>query len=150
MSIEENSLNTQSKVAVIPVLAALVALVGLVDSIYLTVEHYKGELPPCSIVQGCELVLTSAYAEIAGVPLALFGGAAYFAAFALSLLAAFGNRTMWQLFGIQVILMSAFTLWLLYLQGVVIGAFCQFCLLSAITTFTLLILFIASKFFRSK
>lgn len=150
MSTAENSLNTSSKVAIIPVLAALVALAGLADSIYLTVEHYKGELPPCSIVQGCELVLTSPYAEVWGVPLALFGGAAYFIAFALALLAAFGNRRMWTLFGVQVTLMSLFTLWLLYLQAVVIGAFCQFCLLSAITTFTLFILFIVSRFFRSK
>lgn len=147
MSSEEN-LTTSPKVAIIPVLAALVALVGLFDSIYLTAEHYKGELPPCTIVQGCELVLTSAYAEIAGVPLALFGAAAYFAAFSLALLAAFGNRMMWTLFGVQVILMSAFTGWLLYLQGFVIGAFCQFCLLSAITTFTMLILFVISKLFR--
>ncbi len=150
MSTEENSLNTSSEVAIIPVMAALVALAGLADSIYLTVEHYKGELPPCSIVQGCELVLTSPYAEVWGVPLALFGGVAYFIAFALALLAAFGNRRMWTLFGVQATLMSVFTLWLLYLQGVVIGAFCQFCLLSAITTFTLFILFIVSRFFRSK
>ena len=138
-----------SKVAIIPLLAALVALVGLVDSIYLTVEHYKNEIPPCSIVQGCELVLTSAYAEVNGVPLSLLGALAYFAAFSLALLAAFGNRALWKFFGIQVILMSIFTAWLLYLQAYVIGAFCQFCLLSAATTFALLILFICSKLFRS-
>jgi uncharacterized membrane protein len=149
MSAEEKP-NTSDKVAFIPLLAALVALVGLADSIYLTAEHYKGELPPCTIVQGCELVLTSAYAEIAGFPLALFGAAAYFVAFSLALLAGFGNRRMWSLFGMQVILMAAFTAWLLYLQGFVIGAFCQFCLLSAATTFALLILFIISKFFRGK
>jgi len=150
MTSEENSVNDPNKVAFIPLLAALTALAGLADSIYLTVEHFQGVLPPCSIVQGCELVLTSAYAEISGVPLSLLGAAAYFVAFALALLAAFGNRKLWTLFGIQVVLMSLFTAWLLYLQGFVIGAFCQFCLLSAATTFTMLILFILSKFFRSK
>jgi uncharacterized membrane protein len=54
----------------------------------------------------------------------------------------------WMLFGIQVVLMAAFTAWLIYLQGYVIGAFCQFCLISAATTFTLLGLFIASRFTR--
>ncbi len=150
MSTPNENLNTTSKVAIIPLLAALVALVGLVDSIYLTVEHYKNEIPPCSIVQGCELVLTSPYAEIYGVPLSLLGALAYFAAFSLALLTAFGNRTMWKLYGIQVVLMFIFTAWLTYLQAYVIGAFCQFCLLSAATTFTLLLLFIVSKLFRAK
>jgi len=143
-------INNASKIALIPLLAALVALVGLGDSVYLTVQHYKNELPPCEIVHGCELVLTSAWSEILGVPTSLFGAIAYFIAFALALLAAFGNRSLWTLFGVQAVLMSLFTLWLLYLQGYVIGAFCQFCLLSAITTFTLLILFIVSKLFRAK
>jgi uncharacterized membrane protein len=122
----------------------------LADSIYLTVEHYKNEIPPCSIVQGCERVLTSAWSEIGGVPLAAFGALAYFIAFSLALLAAFGNRGLWKFFGIQVVLMSAFTAFLIYQQAVVIEAFCQFCLLSAATTFALLILFVCSKFFPSK
>jgi uncharacterized membrane protein len=41
--------------------------------------------------------------------------------------------------------MAAFAVWLIYLQGFVIGAFCQFCLLSAATSFTLFILFLISK-----
>ncbi|HEV7642560.1 MAG TPA: vitamin K epoxide reductase family protein [Pyrinomonadaceae bacterium] len=150
MSTSNENLNSTSKVAIIPLLAALVALVGLGDSIYLTVEHYKNEIPPCSIVQGCELVLTSPYAEVYGVPLSLLGALAYFIAFALALLTAFGNRSLWKIYGIQVILMSLFTAWLTYLQAYVIGAFCQFCLLSAATTFTLLLLFIVSKLFRTK
>ena len=128
-----------------PVLAVLFSLGGIADSVYLTVHHYTAEPVPCSIISGCETVLTSSYAEIAGVPLAAFGAVAYFIAFSLALLAAFGNRTMWTLFGVQVILMSIFTSWLIYLQAVVIGAFCQFCLLSAATTFGLLILFAISK-----
>lgn len=150
MSTPERSIDPPAKVAIVPLLAALAALVGLADSIYLTVEHYQGELPPCSIVKGCELVLTSAYAEVYGVPLALFGAIAYFAAFSLALLAGFGNRMMWAFFGIQVTLMAIFTAWLLYLQAYVIEAFCQFCLLSAITTFTMFLLFVVSKIFRGK
>jgi uncharacterized membrane protein len=150
MSTANENLNSASKVAIIPLLAALVALVGLGDSIYLTVEHYRNEIPPCNVVQGCEAVLTSAYAEIYGVPLSLLGAAAYFIAFSLALLTAFGNRALWKAYGIQVVLMAIFTAWLTYLQAYVIGAFCQFCLLSAATTFTLLILFVLSKLFRAK
>ncbi len=129
----------------LPLVAAFVALIGLADAVYLTVKHLTDEPVPCSIISGCETVLTSKYAEIGGIPLAAFGALAYFIAFSLGVLAAYGNRTMWMLFGIQVILMAAFTTWLLYLQAYVIGAFCQFCLISAATTFTMLVIFVISK-----
>ena len=140
----------ETSIEKLPLAAGLVALVGLADAVYLTVHHLTSEPVPCSIVSGCETVLTSSYAEIAGIPLAAFGAIAYFIAFSLALLAGFGNRLMWSLFGIQVVLMSIFTAWLLYLQAFVIGAFCQFCLLSAITTLTMLGIFIASRAFRSR
>jgi len=132
-------------VAKLPLLAAVVALIGLADAIYLTIHHYTGEKVPCSIVEGCDQVLTSSYAEIAGIPLAIFGAAAYFAAFSLAILAAFGNVRAWTLFGVQVILMFVFTVWLVYLQWFVIEAFCQFCLLSAGTTFLLFVIYFVSK-----
>ena len=137
---------TQSGIAKLPLLAAVVALIGLADAVYLTVHHYTSEPVPYSLITGCETVLTSAYAEFGGIPLAAFGAGAYFIAFSLALLTAFGNRTMWMLFGIQVVLMSLFTAWLIYLQAFVIGAFCQFCLISAATTFCMLIIFGISKF----
>ena len=137
-----------SSILKLPAVAAIVALIGVADAVYLSVHHFTAEPVPCSLVAGCETVLTSQYAVIAGVPLAAFGALAYFVAFALALLAAFGNRVTWILFGIQVVLMAIFTSWLLYLQAYVIGAFCQFCLLSAVTTFTMLGLFIGSRFTR--
>ena len=130
----------------LPIAAAIVALIGLADATYLTIHHLTAEPVPCSIISGCETVLTSEYAEVGGIPLAAFGTAAYFAAFSLALLTAFGNRMTWTLFGIQIVLMSVFTVWLLYLQAFVIEAFCQFCLISAATTFTMLGIYIASRF----
>lgn len=148
-SISEINVNqSNDRVAKLPLLAAVVALIGLADAIYLTIKHYTGEAVPCSIVEGCEQVLTSQYAEIAGVPLAIFGAAAYFAAFSLAILTAFGNRQTWTLFGVQVALMLIFTVWLIYLQAFVIEAFCQFCLLSAAVTLGLFVIYLASKFPR--
>ncbi len=146
-----DQLNNQNGAAAkLPLLAAVVALIGLADAVYLTIKHFTGEKVPCSIVEGCEQVLTSSYAEIAGIPLAIFGAAAYFAAFSLAILAAFGNRPAWTLFGVQVAVMTIFTAWLVYLQAFVIEAFCQFCLVSAAVTLTLFVIFIISKFFRSR
>lgn len=141
---------TNNAVAKLPLLAALVALIGLADSIYLTIKHYTGGAVPCSILEGCEQVLTSSYAEVAGLPLAALGAIAYFTAFSLAITAAFGNRLMWTLFSVQVVLMTIFTGWLFYLQASVIGAFCQFCLLSAVTTLSLFFIALISKFVRSK
>ncbi|HTK27813.1 MAG TPA: vitamin K epoxide reductase family protein [Pyrinomonadaceae bacterium] len=128
----------------IRVIAAIIALIGIADAVYLTVHHYTAEAVPCTLTGGCEQVLTSEYAEIAGIPLAAYGAAAYFIAFSLVLLSIYGNRMAWTIFGVQVVLMAIFTGWLIYVQAALIGAFCQFCLLSAATTFTLTILFLIS------
>lgn len=131
-----------------PVAAAVVALVGLGDSIYLTSHHYTAEPVPCSLIEGCETVLTSAYAEMAGLPLALYGAAAYFVAFSLAVLAAYGNKLTWRLFALQAFTMAAFSGWLIYVQGAYIGAFCQFCLLSALSSFTLFVIALLSRPWR--
>jgi uncharacterized membrane protein len=169
-SVISDEAGRSSGLAKIPLAGAVVALLGLSDAVYLTVHHYTAEPVPCSIIAGCEQVLTSQYATLGGIlmavlgdpvkdlafsgvgeiPLAALGGAAYFIAFSLALLAAYGDRRMWKLFGIQVVLMTLFTAWLIYLQGVVIGAFCQFCLISAATTFTLFVIFLISKLGRSR
>jgi uncharacterized membrane protein len=88
--------------------------------------------------------LTSSYAEIAGIPLAMFGAAAYFVAFSLALLTAFGDHRTWLLFGVQTTLMAIVSGWLIYVQAALIGAFCQFCLLSALTTALLFIIYVVS------
>jgi len=134
----------------LPLVASLLALVGLADSVYLTVSHYTKEPVPCSIVEGCETVLTSSYAEIAGVPIAAFGAAAYFIAFSLAVLAAYGNRLTWSLFGVQAFLMASVSAYLIYVQAFVIKAFCQFCLISAATSIGLFLVFLASRYFARR
>lgn len=147
-SASENSNGTGRLGAAFPIAAILLSLAGLADSAYLTAKHYSDTAVPCSLVSGCEQVLTSAYAEIFGVPTAMFGALAYFAAFSLSLLTFYGNPKLWNLFGLLVSGMLLFTVWLVYLQAFVIEAFCQFCLLSAFTTFLLFSTFVLSKALR--
>ena len=125
--------------------AAFVSLIGLVDSIYLTIEHLSGRSVQCTIVKGCSEVLSSPYASIRGVPLALLGAIAYFTVFSLATLAAFGYKSMARLLPIVVGIMFLTTLWLFYLQAFVIKAFCQFCLLSALVTLVLTILVVLAR-----
>jgi uncharacterized membrane protein len=115
-------------------IAAFVSLIGLADSIYLTVQHVTGESVRCTIISGCSEVLSSSYATIAGYPLAGVGAVAYFVVFSLAVLTAFGYRGTAKLLLIFVLAMFLTTLWLLYLQAFVIRHFCQFCLLSALVT----------------
>lgn len=119
---------------------ACLALVGLADAIYLTVQHVTGQSVRCTIVSGCSEVLSSEYASIKGIPLALIGAVAYFTVFSLATLAAFGYPLVRKLLPILVGLMFLTTLWLIYLQAFVIGQFCQFCMLSAAVTIVLMVL----------
>ena len=127
------------------VTAAIVSLIGLADAIYLTVQHVTGQSVRCTIVSGCSEVLSSSYAVIAGQPLALIGAAAYFSVFSLATLAAFGYRIAGTLMTVLVLLMFLFSLWLIYLQAFVIGAFCQFCLLSAAITTALTVIALLAR-----
>jgi uncharacterized membrane protein len=126
-------------------LAAVLALVGLADAIYLTVEHLTGRSVRCTVTSGCSEVLASPYATIGGYPLALFGALAYFTAFSLATLAAFGSERAGSLLAVLVALMFATSLWLLYLQAFVLHAFCQYCLLSAAVTTLLLVIVIVRR-----
>lgn len=132
------------------VTAAVVSLLGLADALYLTVEHVTGQSVRCTIVAGCSEVLSSQYAVVAGVPLALIGAAAYFSVFSLATLAAFGYRIAATLLTLLVVLMFLVSLWLIYLQAFVIHAFCQFCLLSAAVTTALTVIVLIAVIFRRK
>jgi uncharacterized membrane protein len=127
--------------------SALLALVGLADAIYLTVEHMAGRAVRCTITTGCNEVLSSSYATIAGVPLAGLGAFAYFAAFSLAILAIFGNQMARTLLFYLVALMFAFTIWLFFVQAFVLHAFCQFCLLSGAVTLLLALIVAVDRFY---
>ncbi len=150
MDADRQTQKPSGTIAWLPLVAAIVALVGLGDSIYLTIHHYTAEAVPCGEMFDCEMVLTSPYSTMWGIPQALFGAVAYFIAFSLALLTAFGNRVTWVFFSILVTLMAGYSVWLIYVQAYYIHAFCQFCLLSAGTTFTLFLLFIVSTFIRRR
>jgi len=126
--------------------AAVVSLLGLADAIYLTVEHITGESVRCTIIAGCSEVLSSPYAVVGGVPLALIGAVAYFSVFSLATLTVFGYKGTRGLLTILVAGMFLVSLWLIYLQAFVIHSFCQYCLFSAgITTLLTVIVFLARR-----
>jgi len=125
--------------------AWLTALIGLLDSIYLTVLKYSNNKSLC--IQGvgdCWSVNTSIYSEIFGIPIALLGFGAY--GFILLLLWAEQRHSLIQhyadflLFGVTLIGIS-YSAYSTYLEISVIKASCPFCVVSAVA---MLILFIYS------
>ena len=121
-------------------IAALLSLVGLGDAIYLTIQDLTGQNLRCTIISGCAEVLGSKYAHIGSIPLASLGAVAYFLVFSLAILAMFGYGFARPALAILVGIMFLTSLWLLYLQALVIHHFCQYCLLSAAVTVTLTVL----------
>src|SRR3954468_17015116 len=98
-------------------IAALLALVGLADSIYLTVEKLTGGIVQCNGISNCEQVLSSPYATIAGIPLAAFGALAYFTVFSLAILATFRYDKASAVLLYVVGLMLGASVWLFILQA---------------------------------
>jgi uncharacterized membrane protein len=90
-------------------------------------------------------VLNSSYATIGGIPLAALGALAYFTAFSLATLAAFGNEKARVLLFYLVGLMLAVSVWLFIVQAFVLKAFCQFCLLSGAVTLVLSIIVVIDR-----
>jgi uncharacterized membrane protein len=130
--------------------AAVIALFGLADGVYLTVEHVTGRTAQCIASSGCQDVLSSEYAAFGPVPLAALGAVAYFSAFSLALLAAFGYAKAGAMFSLLTAIMFATTLWLLYLQAYVLHAFCDYCLFSAAVTTVLSAIAITNILLRER
>src|SRR3989442_6815823 len=144
-----SSVTSHQRIAWSYLIAAVLSLIGLADSIYLTVEHLTGQSLRCTIISGCSEVLSSPYSHIGKLPLAALGAIAYFTVFDLSILAAFGYRFARPLLLALLALMFLMTLWLLYLQAFVIHHFCQYCLLSAGGTITLTAIVLAGRSWKT-
>lgn len=135
------------------IFALIVAGLGFADATYLTVEHFLGKVPPCSIIQGCELVTTSQYATIFGIPVALLGSLYYLAIIATVIFYIDQKNArplvMAATFSVAGLVAS---LYFVGIQLFVLRAICLYCFFSATTStlfFIASIWFLISKNFRA-
>jgi uncharacterized membrane protein len=122
---------------------AIVAVAGLADATYLTVQALTGETLSCGGSPDCFRVLGSSYAKLGGMPMAMLGALAYFTAFTLATFAAFGYSWAPKFLALIAGAMFLMTLWLLYVQAFLLHAYCRYCLFSAAITFLIAGLLIA-------
>ncbi|MFL5614162.1 MAG: vitamin K epoxide reductase family protein [Gemmatimonadaceae bacterium] len=128
-------------------LMALVALIGVFVSLYLTLYKlgYIGTLV-CG-TGGCETVQLSKWGNFLGVPVAAWGVAYYVIVLALAVAGA--QQRFESSAGLTRALLFitgcglAFTLWLTYLELFVIHAICRWCVGSAVMTIALFVLALA-------
>ena len=115
--------------------AIVFGVLGLTDAIYLTVNHYANLSTVCYAATRCDLVLTSSYAVIFGVPTALLGALYYAAVVGLSGWFLWrAEESVWRYLRLLVSAGFIFSLYLVYLQVFTIGSLCIYCMLSAILT----------------
>lgn len=140
------------------ILLLVVALIGFADASFLTVEHFRGVVPPCSLTSGCEKVLTSSYSVVLGVPVSLLG-ALYYLAIAVgsflyleskhsgALQAHHSEILKWTLF--STVLGFAMSLWFVFVQVFIIHSYCLYCMGSALTS-TILFVVAAIVWFKHR
>ena len=117
-------------------ISLLLGLLGLFDSLYLFWVYTSPSRPMVCLGTGCDAVRASAYSHLGGVPMPVFGVAGYLlvalliiaeslvpAALAIEVRYALAGATG---FGFL------FSLYLEYLQGFVIHAFCAWCVTSGL------------------
>ncbi len=119
----------------------LLAFVGFSDAAYLTFGHLSGAHLSCPVTGGCDQVLSSAYATIGSIPVALLGVLYYLSVFVLALYYLDTRReealkSIGAISYVGLIASAAFVA----LQLFVIGALCFYCLLSAAISLTIFLL----------
>ncbi len=129
----------EQKLPLGPYLLIAASFLGLGITAYLSYFQFMNLIPTCAI-GGCEVVLTSPQSKFFGVPLSYIGLVYYTYMLGLALLLAIDPRS----FGLRLgallytgvgVLYSIHAIF--YVQLTVIGALCEYCSMSALTTVAL-------------
>jgi uncharacterized membrane protein len=112
-------------------LLVALAVIGLIDASYITVNHYAGTYLSCSADAACDEVLNSEFSTLGPIPISAMGLLYYLAILGLAVCPAskFSLRQ-----PILVVLTGcglAVSAYLIWLQAAVLHSFCNYCMLSA-------------------
>lgn len=117
------------------------ALIGFTDSAFLLAKRLSGAPIPCFITSGCDTVSKSPYSVLFGVPLSAWGVIFYLGIGFLALLYLdTKNLLVAKLIPLATTLGFLSSVYFIYIQKFKIGAFCIYCILSAIISTALFVL----------
>jgi uncharacterized membrane protein len=130
------------KIKIILLSFFVLAIIGAIDSLYLTKKHYTQEYT-CSLLEinNCESVLSSSYSTIFNIPIALIGFI-YYLLILINALIYFKkpNQFSKNILSYIPTFSFIFSAYLVYLQLFVLRSICQYCMLSAATSTIIFIL----------
>ena len=128
---------------------ALVVL-GLLVSIYMTIYKVTSNNAMCLGSGDCSTVNASSYSEVYGIPVAVFGVLGY-AAILMVLYFENRNRFLMQNSTLMIFGMALtgfiFTVWLIYVEVVLLKALCPFCVTSQ-TAMTIIFIIAVMRLIR--
>jgi uncharacterized membrane protein len=108
--------------------AFILSFLGFVDAAYLTIIHYRSQVPNCSIVKGCEVVTTSQFSTLFGIPIAIFGALFFLVLSIFAILIITHPHKRWvHYFSWAALAGLIISLILFLIQLIILKAFCQFC-----------------------
>src|SRR5687768_3616396 len=115
---------------------AVLALIGLLMSVYLTLHKY-GYIGTLACGTGsCDTVQTSPWAVFMGIPVPVMGVVGYLVLLVLAVVGLQPAHAENRKLGLMIFLLAdiavAFTVYLTYLEAFVINAWCRWCIGSAI------------------
>ena len=120
-----------SKETIILWLLVVASFVGVIDSAYIGLTSLSDTLIPCGLTLGCDEVLSSPYSHLGNVSISWIGLLFYLSIASNSIFSLSGFRKAFKITLAASALAFLITLYLLYIQILVLQAFCDYCLLSA-------------------
>ena len=124
----------------------ILSFIGLADAAYLLYKKLKKEKLVCFFGEDCNKVSKSKYGYFFGIPNEVFGVGFYLFALSLFVFSLLGVTTIFEISLFSLLLFAAIpasiaSLYLLWIQAVVLKTWCEWCVLSSLVNF--LILFVA-------
>ncbi|PIZ94558.1 MAG: hypothetical protein COX81_03195 [Candidatus Magasanikbacteria bacterium CG_4_10_14_0_2_um_filter_37_12] len=122
------------------VLFLIFSIIGFCDSTFLAIKNLTGSYIGCGVNGGCDIVTSSVYSTLFGIPVALFG-TLYYLSILLLVVFYLDKKKIKILLWISRITVVGFlaSIYFVYLQLFVIHSICYFCMGSAITSTSLFV-----------
>ncbi len=142
------------KNTLVSLLVVMISMLGIADAGYVTFETFSNRIPVCRPPFECGAVLESKWAYIAGLPVSFYGLLFYSLVFVLAVVNFLELKIKLPVIksarqGLKYLAVFGFmfSIYLVVLMGLVIQAWCLWCVISAINS---TLLFIVTRFLNQE